>query len=415
MARAAEARYVAAMASRDFDLVLFGATGFTGKLVAEYLDVHAPDGVRIALAGRNPDKLEALRAGLGAKGRAFPILKADSHDADSLSAVAKRTKVVCTTVGPYAKHGMLMVAACAKAGTHYTDLTGEVQFMRDSIDAWNVEAQRTGARIVHACGFDSIPSEAGAWLLHQALGPMRRATYVVESMKGGFSGGTVASLLNALEEAAKDRARRRLMADPYALSPDRAKEPDLGRERDLTTFEFDDFAGRWVAPFVMAAINTRVVRRTNALLGYPYGRNFRYREVSGMPRGPRGVAFAAAMTGGLGALMAGLSFGPTKALLTRLLPKPGEGPSEEARRTGRLKVRVFGEAEDGRRATALIAGQGDPGYQLTSLILSQASLALALDTAKLPERAGVLTPISAMGEVLIERLRAAGMTLTVER
>jgi short subunit dehydrogenase-like uncharacterized protein len=402
------------MSSRDFDLVLLGATGFTGRLVAEYLDVHAPDGVRIALAGRAPEKLEALRASLGARGRAFPILRADSHDDASLAALAQQAKVVCSTVGPYAKHGLPLVAACAKAGTHYADLTGEVQFMRDSIDAWDVEARRTGARIVHACGFDSIPSDAGAWLLHRALGPMRRATYVVESMKGGFSGGTVASLLNALEEATKDRARRRLMADPYALSPDRSKEPDLGRERDLTSFEYDDFAGRWVAPFIMAAINTRVVRRSNALLGYPYGRQFRYREVSGMPRGPRGAVLAAAMTGGMGAFMAGLSFGPTRALLTRLLPKPGEGPSEETRRTGRLRLRIFGEAEDGRRATALIVGQGDPGYQLTALILSQASLALAVDTSRLPDRAGVLTPITAMGDVLIDRLRAAGMTLSVE-
>lgn len=402
------------MSSRDFDLVLLGATGFTGRLVAEYLDAHAPDGVRIALAGRNAGKLEALRAGLGAKGRAFPLLQADSHDADSLAALARRARVVCTTVGPYAKHGMLLVAACAKAGTHYTDLTGEVQFMRDSIDAWHAEARRTGARIVHACGFDSIPSDVGAWLLFRALGPMRRATWVVERLKGGFSGGTVASLLHALEDARKDPARRRLMADPYALSPDRAKEPDLGPERDLMHFEFDPFVDGWVAPFVMAPINTRVVRRTNALLGYPYGRSFRYREVSGAPKGLRGIAFAAAMTGGLGALLAGLSFGPTRKLLERLLPKPGEGPSEEARRAGRLEVRVFGEAEDGRRATALIAGQGDPGYQLTALMLSQASLALALDTARLPDRAGVLTPISAMGDVLVERLRAAGMTLTVE-
>lgn len=402
------------MSSRDFDLVLFGATGFTGQLVAEYLDVHAPDGVRIALAGRNREKLEALKSRLAVKGRAFSVLLADSADSGSLDAVARNTRVVCTTVGPYAKYGMRLVAACAKAGTHYTDLTGEVQFMRDSIDAWNVEAQRTGARIVHACGFDSIPSEVGAWLLHRELGAMTRATYVVEAMKGGFSGGTIASMLNMFDELAKDRRRRRLLGDPYSLSPDRDQEPDLGRQSDQPGFAFDDFVGRRTAPFVMAAVNTRVVRRTNALLGYAYGRRFRYREVSAVPRGPRGLAFSAALAGtGVAAL--GLTVAPLRALLARFLPKPGEGPSEAARRNGRLKVRVHGEAEDGRRATALIVGQGDPGYLLTSLMLSQASLALAVDTERLPPRAGVLTPITALGDVLVERLRAAGMTLAIEK
>jgi short subunit dehydrogenase-like uncharacterized protein len=401
------------MATRDFDLVLFGATGFTGRLVAEYLDVHAPEGVRIALAGRNQEKLETLKAGLASKGRSWPVLIADSADADSLAAVAKRTKVVCSTVGPYAKYGLPLVAACAKAGTHYTDLTGEVHFMRDSIDSWNVEAQRTGARIVHACGFDSIPSELGAWLLHQKLGPMKRATYVVEAMKGGFSGGTIASMLHMFEDLERHPERRRILGDPYSLSPDRSKEPDLGRQSDQAGFTFDDFVGRRTAPFVMAAVNTRVVRRTNALLGYAYGPNFLYREVSAVPRGPRGLAFSASLAG-LGVATMGLTFGPLRRVLSRFLPKPGEGPSAEARRTGRLKVRVFGEAEDGRRATALIVGQGDPGYQLTSLMLSQASLALALDTERLPPRTGVLTPMSAMGDVLVERLRSAGMILQVE-
>ncbi|GMU62489.1 MAG: hypothetical protein AMXMBFR34_42520 [Myxococcaceae bacterium] len=401
------------MSTRDFDLVLFGATGFTGRLVAEYLDVHAPDGVRIALAGRNQEKLKSIRAGLPSKGRSWPLLEADSADADSLDAVARRARVLCTTVGPYAKYGLPVVAACAKAGTHYTDLTGEVQFMRDSIDAWNAEAQRTGARIVHSCGFDSIPSDVGPWLLHQELGAMKRVTYVVEALKGGFSGGTYASMLNALEEAGKDRRKLRALADPHALSPDRAKEPDLGPQRDQTGFSYDGFVGRWTGPFVMEPINTRVVRRTNALLGYAYGRNLRYREVSGIPRGLKGLGVAARLAG-LGVASLGLLFGPTRRLLARALPKPGEGPTEEARRTGRLRVRTFGEAEGGRRASVVIEGQGDPGYQLTAMMLSQASLALVLDLDRLPKRAGVLTPVTALGDVLVERLRRAGMTLTVE-
>ncbi|MEW5742200.1 MAG: saccharopine dehydrogenase NADP-binding domain-containing protein [Myxococcota bacterium] len=401
------------MADRDFDLVLFGATGFTGRLVAEYLDVHAPDGVRIALAGRNPEKLESIRVGLPSKGRAWPLLKVDSGDSDSLKEVAQRARVLCTTVGPYAKYGLPVVAACAKAGTHYTDLSGEVQFMRDSIDRWSAEAQRTGARIVHSCGFDSIPSDVGAWLLHQKLGAMRRVTCVVEALRGGFSGGTFASLIHSLEEASKDRAKLRALADPYALSPDRSKEPELGPQRDQTGFAYDDFVQRWTGPFVMAAINTRVVRRTNALLDYPYGRHFRYREVSAIPKGLKGAAVAASLAG-LGVASMGLLFGPTRRLITRLLPKPGEGPSEEARRSGRLRLRFYGEAEDGRRATVLIEGQGDPGYQLTSMMLAQASLALAQDEARLPRRAGVLTPMTGIGEVLIDRLRSGGLTIRVE-
>ncbi len=401
------------MSQREFDVVLMGASGFTGRLVAQYLDAHAPQGTRVALAGRNAQKLEAVRAGLGERGKAWPVVTVDSADAAALDALVARTTVVCTTVGPYALHGLPLVGACARAGTHCTDLTGEVPFMRDSADAWHAEAQRTGARIVHACGFDSIPSEMGAWLLHRHLGALRRVTYVVESARGGFSGGTAASLLNVLDEAKNNPSRRRLLMDPYSLSPNRAAEPDLGDERDLTTFRWDGFVGGWIAPFIMATVNTRVVRRSNALLGYAYGRQFRYAEVTGMRRGVRGAVKAAGLTAGLGVLAGGLLFGPTRALLQKALPAPGEGPDEQTRRNGHLRLRVWGEAEDGRRASVRITGQGDPGYQLTALMLSQASLGLALDGARLPERAGVLTPASALGDVLVDRLRAAGMSLTV--
>jgi short subunit dehydrogenase-like uncharacterized protein len=401
------------MASRDFDLVLLGATGFTGRLVAEYLDVQAPRGVRIALAGRNLEKLEAVRAGLASNGRVWPLLEVDTGVADSVNAAARRARVLCTTVGPYAKYGLPVVEACAKAGTHYVDLSGEVLFMRNSIDGWNVEAQRTGARIVHACGFDSIPSDVGVWLLHQRLGSLARATFVVEALKGSFSGGTIASLIHSLEEAGKDGAKLRALADPYALSPDRAKEPDLGHQTDQTGFAYDDFVGRWTGPFVMEPINTRVVRRTNALLGYAYGRSFRYREVSGIPRGLGGAAVVASL-GGLALAMLGLRWGPSRRLLTRVLPRPGEGPGPDARRSGRLRVRVYGEAEDGRRASVLIEGQGDPGYQLTAMLFSQASLALVEEPDRLPPRAGVLTPVAALGDVLVERLRRGGLTLRLE-
>ena len=402
------------MADRPFDLVLFGATGFTGRLVAEYLANHAPPQLRVALAGRNTQRLEAIRAGLPERAKSWPLVVADAADSVSLHQLATQTKVVCTTVGPYAKYGLPLVEACAKAGTHYCDLTGETQFMRDTIDRHHETAKASGARIVHTCGFDSIPSDLGVLMLHEALGPLQRATYVVEILKGGFSGGTIASALNGLDEGKADRARRKMMADPYALSPDRAQEPKLSGERDLTSFRFDDFVGQWIAPFVMASVNTRVVRRSNALLGYAYGKQLRYAEVTGMKKGPAAAVKAAVFTAGLGAFLGSLLFGPTRKLVEARLPKPGEGPSEQARKSGFLRVRVFGESESGARKTVLIEGKGDPGYQLTSLLLGESALCLALDEAKLPKLAGVLTPATAMGRVLTERLVAQGMIFKVE-
>ncbi len=395
--------------TRTFDLVLFGATGFAGRLTAEYLAQHAPAGARIALAGRNGPKLEQLRAELPASAKAWPVLIADAGDAAALAKLAAQATAVCTTVGPYAKYGLPLVEACAKAGTHYCDLTGETQFIRDSIDRADATAKASGARIVHTCGFDSIPSDLGVLALHEALGTLLRATYVVVKMKGGVSGGTIASMLNMLDEVKVNPSRRTLLSDPYALSPNREQEPKLGGEGDLMGLRYDEFVDQWVAPFVMAAINTRVVRRSNALLDYAYGRQFRYAEVMGM----KSLFNAALFTGGLGLLMGSLVFGPTRKLVESRLPRPGEGPDEQTRKTGFLKVHIVGEGESGVKKTLEITGQGDPGYQLTALILGQAALCLAFDDAKLPRRAGVLTPATAMGRTLIDRLVAAGMTFTV--
>lgn len=406
--------------TRDLDIVLFGATGFTGKLVAEYLAHHAPAGVAIALAGRSRDKLERVRAGLPAAAATWPLLVADSADPASLGAVAGRTKALITTVGPYARLGLPLVEACARQGTHYVDLTGEVQFIRDSIDRFDAIARQTGARIVHSCGFDSIPSDLGVWVLHEHLQQrgrgehLGRTTLVVEAAKGGFSGGTIASMFQALDEARTDRTRRRMMADPYALSPDRAAEPDLGPERDLMSLEFDPFVDRWVAPFVMAAINTRVVRRSNALLGHAYGRSFRYREVTGFKRGLKGALAGAALTGGMGLFMLAASNDRLRPLLERALPKQGEGPTPEAIRDGFFRVRLHAETEEGVRLRCLVVGQRDPGYGETSKMLSESALALVLDTDRLPDRAGVLTPASALGGALRDRLVAAGMTFAIE-
>lgn len=404
------------MTARAWDIVLFGATGFTGALVAEYLAQHAPADVRIALAGRNRGKLEAVKRGLPDGGARFGMLLGDNQDPASLRAIAEQTRVLCTTVGPYAKYGLPVVEACARAGTHYCDLTGEPQFMRRAIDLADSIAQASGARIVHTCGFDSIPSDLGLLTLHEfvkaqgASGQFKRVTLAVTNMKGSFSGGTVASLLNGIEEATADRSVRRLMGDPYSLSPDRAKEPDLGRQRDLASLRYDDFLGTWTAPFVMASVNTRVVRRSNALLGYPYGRELDYREVTALRDGVKGLAFGAAMTAGMGALVASQLFAPTKKLVQRLLPSPGEGPGKAARDAGFFRFRIEAETVEGQRVHAKVVGTADPGYGETAKMLGHAALCLAQDEAKLPKRAGVLTPATAMGMALVERLRGAGMT-----
>ena len=406
---------------RDLDVVVFGATGFTGRLVAEYLAGHAPDEARIGLAGRSQDKLAQIRSGLPARAAEWPLITADTSDPASLAALARGTKVVLTTVGPYAKGGLALVEACAAEGTDYADLAGEVLFMRDSIDRHGATAEAAGAKIVHACGFDSIPSDLGVLLLHGAAqadgaGALEETTLLVSSMKGGFSGGTLASLKGQLDEMKADASRKKIAVDPYSLSPDRGAEPDLGRQSDVRPPGREAKLGcTWVAPFVMASINTRVVRRSNALQGYAYGPRLRYSEVMGFGTGLLAPALAAGTSAGLGALAGGLSFGPTRAVLDRVLPAAGEGPSEESRRKGFFKIDVHGWTASGAHYVCRVAAKGDPGYAATSVMLGETGLCLALDREKLPERTGVLTPATALGLPLVDRLRAAGMTFAVER
>ena len=402
-------------AERDLDVVLYGATGFVGKLTARYLAQHAPEGVRIGLGGRSEPKLAQLRATLGPRAADWPLLVADSQDATALNAMARRARAIATTVGPYQKHGFPLVQACAEAGTHYADLTGELLFMRETIDRFDAIARESGAKIVHSCGFDSIPSDLGVLALHRAVqrdgaGELEDTTFVVERISGGFSGGTLDSLRGQLDEMRRDPAKRKLSGDPYALSPDRAKEPDLGRERDLQSVERNDELG-WLAPFVMAAINTRVVRRSNALLGHAYGARFRYREVQSAGRGRLAPLMAGAIVAALGGLVAGMSFGPTRTLLDKVLPAPGEGPSEKTQERGFYEIAIHGRTTSGRTYVTRVVQKGDPGYAATALLLGESALCLALDADRLPQGGGVLTPATAMGDVLIDRLRVSGVTL----
>jgi short subunit dehydrogenase-like uncharacterized protein len=407
-------------ADRELDIVLFGATGFVGRLVAEYLAGHAPAGVRVGLAGRSGQRLADVRAGLGAAAAGWRLLTADVADRASLAALARTARVVATTVGPYRRQGLALVEECASAGTGYADLTGEVLFIRESIDRCHGLAAGTGARIVHCCGFDSIPSDLGVLLLHQAVraddaGDLEDTTLVVTALKGGVSGGTLASAIGQFDEVRASPGSRRVVADPYALSPDRAAEPDLGDQRDLQWARFDAGLGSWVGPFVMAPLNTRVVRRSNALLGWAYGRQFRYREVTGFGAGPLARAQAAGLAAALGALTAGLAFRPSRVLLATVLPKPGEGPGDKTRRTGLFRMQIHARTTTGARYLATVEAHGDPGYAATSVMLGETALCLALDRDSLPDRAGVLTPATAMGTALAGRLTAAGHTLTAQR
>jgi short subunit dehydrogenase-like uncharacterized protein len=410
---------------RPYDIVLWGATGFTGRLVAEYLVRHQGPALRLALAGRNRSKLERVRADLRAadpSAASLPIVLADAGDPASLAALVDSTRTLCTTVGPYAVHGRGLAAACADRGTDYCDITGEVQFVRDSIDQNHARARETGARVVHCCGFDSIPSDLGVFMIYDHARRLHGAKlgdvgFFVGESKGGFSGGTVASMLNLVDEAKRNPATRRLLGDPYALSPDRPREPALGDESDQRGVRWSDELKTWTAPFLMAAVNTRVVRRSNALLDYAYGDRFRYREAMSLPPGPLGAAAAAAITGGLAGFVVAAALPPTRKLLEKVLPAAGEGPSKEKRDAGYFRAR-FVASSDARgpavRMRGLVEGTSDPGYGETAKMLSESALCLALERDKLEGPGGVLTPASCFGMRLVERLRSAGMTFRVE-
>ncbi len=408
---------------RRFDVVVWGATGFTGQLVAEYLLGQYPDGaLRIGLGGRSRQKLESVRAALARQSPAaaeLPLLVGDSFDAASLDEIASQTRVVCTTVGPYAKYGAELVAACVRHGTHYCDLAGEVQFIRRMIDAHHEAAKQSGARIVHCCGYDSIPSDLGTLLLEDAMrerhgSVCREVKLFAGESKGAMSGGTIASMFNLVDEARRDRAVRRVLADPYALNPEGERNGPDGP--DPMGVRFDKDLRMWVGPFLMAAINSRVVRRSNALSGYAYGRDFRYSEEMSFGRGAKGMLMATAFAGGLAGFMLAANLRATRALLERKLPKPGEGPSREKREAGYFVTRLIGRGDDAQGRPVLlrvkVQGQRDPGYGETARMLGESAACLALD--ELDSSGGILTPATAMGMQLVQRLRDIGMRFAVE-
>ncbi len=402
---------------RRLDLVVFGATSFVGQILCRHLVArHGTEGpLRWAIAGRNAAKLDAVAADTGAE---VERIVADAADDAALADLARSTRVVVSTVGPYARYGSALVAAVAAAGTDYCDLTGEPQWMRRMIDAHSATAEASGARVVHACGFDSIPSDLGVWFTQQRAierfgQPCEAIAMRVEALRGGASGGTIASMLNLMEEVAADPSLRALLADPYVLAP-----PDLRTgppQREVTRPTNDEASGQWVAPFVMAAVNTRVVQRSHALLGRPWGPDFRYDEAMAMGRGPLGAAKAAGLTAGLGGGLALAAFGPTRGLLGRVLPEAGEGPSPTAQEQGHFDLRFHGTTADGRTIRTSVTGDRDPGYGSTAKMLGETAVALvALDPERREVGGGFWTPASAFGDRLVEQLEAeAGLRFSV--
>ena len=400
---------------REFDVIVQGATGFTGTLVAEYLlRQYGTDGdLRWALAGRNEEKLREVRESLGSAASDVDLIVADSFDKTALQSLCERTRVVLTTVGPYALYGSDLVEACVNSGTHYCDLAGEVQWIRKMIDMHHDRAKQTGAKIVNCCGFDSVPMDIGVWFLqraaHEKYGSYCKSiSMLVKATKGTASGGTLASMMNLIKESREDRNIARTLIHPYSLNPEGEREgPD---KRDQQRVIYRDDAKAWTAPFVMAGVNTKVVRRSHALAGYPYGKDFRYDESVLSGRGFSGWLKGTVMTLGLGAIVFLASFTPTRNLLQRfVLSKPGEGPDRELQREGFFNLMQIGVLPDGTQVRARITGDQDPGYGSTSKMLSECAVCLAKD--ELEDFGGVLTPAVAMGAPLIDRLRKnAGLT-----
>lgn len=403
--------------AQSFDVIVFGATGFTGRLVAEYLwtTYGAAGAVRWAMAGRSADKLARVRAEIGAPAT-LALLVADAADRAALDALVRRARVVVSTVGPYQRHGDALVRACAEAGTDYVDLCGEPVWMAQRIERLQAPAQTSGARIVFSCGFDSIPFDLGVvYLQDEAVrrfgAPLPAVQGRVRVMKGGLSGGTIASALATLEAIGRDPALAAVMADPFALTPGfrGPAQPDGdAAARDAN--------GVWSGPFMMAPINTKNVHRTNALRGHPWGRDFLYDERMQTGPGAKGERRARALVRQTRLQEVLLGFAPTRGLLRRFaLPQPGQGPGAQERANGRYEIAFSGASTAGQTLCATVKGDRDPGYGSTSKLVAEAALCLVQDIDRGQTPGGVWTAGAAMGLTLARRLQArAGLHFAID-
>ncbi len=407
---------------RAYAIVLYGATSFVGKITAHYLTNFLSNAtskgdsdITWAIAGRDEDKLKALQSKLESK---VDIIVANSNDQDSLDKMTKQTRVIISTVGPYLKYGEPLIKSCTSQGTDYVDLTGEAIFIKDMMDKYQDDAKKSGARIVNSCGFDSIPSDLGVYFTQQqAEAQFDEVCHVinmrVKAAKGGLSGGTVASMATIFEEVGQDKSRRKQVANPYLLNDD--QDAPNTRQTNVSKPEYDKDHKRWVAPFVMASINTRIVHRSNQLLGYEYGRDFKYDEAMWMQDGVKGQLMSYGMSAGLLGFGAAMMFKPSRELLSKhVLPKTGTGPSKSEQENGYFDIRFFGETPSGDEITTKVTGDRDPGYGSTSRMLAQSALCLAQDIDEDDVEGGFWTPSTAMGDKLMTRLEEhAGITFEV--
>ncbi|WP_419535927.1 saccharopine dehydrogenase family protein [Endozoicomonas sp.] len=400
--------------SNQFDVIVFGATSFVGQLLCQYLvgtfNGDDQESLNWAMAGRSQTKLDELRLQLQQPG--LSVLVADAADENALRELCQQTSVIVSTVGPYALYGEPLIKVCAETGTDYCDLTGEVQWIRLMLDRYEDTAQKSGARIVHCSGFDSIPSDMGVYFTQKKAKEVFGSfctdiSMGVKAAKGGLSGGTLASMINITREAAKDPGLRRQLANPYLICPE--NDNLKAKQKDVQTPTYDAGFGVWLAPFIMAAINSRVVFRSNALAEYPYGKEFRYNEAMLMGSGFKGRLRSTLLVAGLGLFMLSLVIKPTRWFMERfVLPKPGEGPSPNAQKAGFYDIRFLGKTADGQEIRTRVVGQGDPGYSSNARMLGQVAAGLALDFHENQQKTGKVggfwTTSTLFGDRLIERL-----------
>ena len=389
---------------KQFDIIIWGATSFTGKLVVEYLfKKFASTKIKWAIAGRNKEKLENIRSKVADKN--IPIFIADSFDEKSLSVIVKKSKVICSTVGPYSLYGSLLVELCVKHSTNYCDITGEAQWIRKIIDKFHEDAKKKKIKIVNSCGFDSIPSDMGVYFIQNQIKKAYKSyaksiKMRVAGIRGGISGGTYGSMNNLLKEAYADKSVFKVLNNPYGLNP-RDKMEGLDK-KDLRKIIFDNESKSWIYPFIMAGINTKIVRRSNALSNFQYGKEFTYEEATIAGKGISG--FWKAVLALFPLAMIGInpnSF--LKKIVNSFMPKPGEGPGIEKRKNGFYNLRFYITIDKKKKAFAKVIGDSDPGYGSTSKMLAESALSLAFDN--LPGNYGVITPSFAMGDKLLNRLK----------
>ena len=402
---------------RDYQIIVWGATGFTGQIVTEYLHNNYGSEIRWAIAGRNLEKLQNVKQKLQLDAN-IECLVGDSFDEASLRAISSRTDVIISTVGPYALYGKALVSACVQTKTDYCDLTGEIPFVKDSIDSFHEQARANEVKIVHSCGYDSIPSDIGCLLLQEKAKekygkPASNVKLFVLGTKGKFSGGTVASMINLMKEA-KDPEKRQIQSDPYILCKDVIA--GMPNQRIQNFVWYDPRIEKWTAPFVMARFNSRIVFRTNDLKQYDYGRDFMYDEGLAVGYGMKGKLRGTMLMLAIGIFIKLMSMSFTRSLLQKtVLPKPGEGPSKAERESGYFKVKIIGEDEEGENRTEVfIADSNDPGYGSTAKMLAETALCLALNADMVPKQYGVITPAVAMGTIIAGRLKKAGFIITVD-